>query len=383
MTAPPAVTGVSPPAGPTTGGTLVTITGTNLADAMAVEFGSTPVTGFLTDTASLIVVTSPAGSGTVDVTVITPSGPSATSSADEFTYFVSRAVPTSLSAVSGSGIVGVGATLTATLTDGALPLPGSMVTFTLIEGGTVTPLGTAATDDSGVATLTGVNLAGFGAGAYPGAVEASFAGGPIYAGSRASGTLVVIQEPPPHRNPPVIIGEQPLFLRKINKKGKPIGRPVLSGFVFDFSDPLNPSSATNGGNYQVDTITTKRVKKQTRRILHPITSFSVAYNAANDSVTLTFAGKQTFRTGGQITVVGGPPSGITGVSGAALAGSKAFTISPRARALSLSDPEPAAENRWVHDWACRRIESQAVSGRFHVIALGLAARVAAASLETL
>jgi hypothetical protein len=97
------------------------------------------------------------------------------------------------------------------------------------------------------------------------------------------------------------------------KVSKPIGRPVLSGCVFDFSAPLNPASATNNANYQVDTVTSKRIKKQSRHILHPITTFSVAYSAANDSATLTFAGKQTFRTGGQITVVGGPPSGITGV----------------------------------------------------------------------
>ena len=158
--------------------------------------------------------------------------------------------------------------------------------------------------------------------------SASFAGDSTYAASSASGALVVSAA-----TPLTIIGEQPLFRRKTNKKGKPIGKPVLSGFLFDFSQALNPSSATNNANYQVDTVTTKRVKKQTRHILHPITSFSVAYSAANDSVTLTFAGKQTFRTGGQITVVGGPPSGITGVSGAALAGSKVFTISPRGQSI--------------------------------------------------
>jgi hypothetical protein len=128
-----------------------------------------------------------------------------------------------------------------------------------------------------------------------------------------------------------IIREQPLFRRKNNTKGRPMGKPILTGFEFGFSDALNPSSATSGTNYQVDTITTKRVKNQARRILHPIASFSVAYNAANDSVTLTFAGKQTFRTGGQITVVGGTPAGITGASGSALPGSTVFTISPGGR----------------------------------------------------
>jgi hypothetical protein len=321
--------GVSPAAGPTTGGTLVTITGTNLAGAKAVDFGLVQVTNFISDIASQIILSSPAGTGTVLVTVMTASGTSAISSADLFSYFLSQAVSTNISAVSGSGTVGGTATLACTLSASVGPLAGRTVTFTLSEGGTVRTVGTAITGANGVATLTGVSLAGLSAGIYSGAVGASFAGDSTYAGTSGSGTLVMSATKPP----PVIIGEQPLFRRKTNKKGKPIGKPVLSGFVFDFSDPLDPASAANGGNYQVDTITTKRVKKQTRRILHPITGFSVAYSAANDSVTLTLAGKQTFKTGGQITVVGGPPSGITGDSGAALAGSKVFTISPRGQRI--------------------------------------------------
>jgi hypothetical protein len=326
---PPAVTGISPSAGPAAGGTRVTITGTNLAGATAVDFGLTQVISFISDTASQIIVSSPAGTGAVDVTVVTPGGTSPTSPGDQFNYFPSQALPTNLSAVSSSGTRGETATLTCTLTASALPLAGRTVNFTLSEGGTVRTVGTAATNANGVATLTGVNLAGLNSGTYQGAVGASFAGDSTYAGSSASGTLVVSAT----QSPPVIIGEQPLFRRKTNHTGKPIGRPVLSAFVFDFSEPLDPTSAASGGNYQIDTVTTKRVKKQTRRILHPITSFSVAYSAANDSVTLTFAGKQTFRTGGQITVVGGPPSGVTGISGAALAGSKVFTISPRGQSI--------------------------------------------------
>jgi hypothetical protein len=131
----------------------------------------------------------------------------------------------------------------------------------------------------------------------------------------------------------LIIREQPLFQRKTNKKGKPIGSPVLRGFLFDFSEALNPANATSKGNYQVDSVTIERVKKHTQRVFHPITGFSVAYTAANDSVTLTFTGNQTFRTGGQITVVGGPPSGVTGASGVALSGSNVFTISPRGQSI--------------------------------------------------
>jgi hypothetical protein len=248
-------------------------------------------------------------------------------------YFATHAVASTVSAVSGGGSVGGTGTLACTLTAGSVPLAGKPVVFILSEGGTVRIAGTATTDAIGVATLTGVSLAGVGVGIYSAAISASFAGDSTYTSSSASGALAVNATTPPPQNPPVIIGEQPLFRRKINKKGKPVGRPVLSGFVFNFSEPLDPASASNGGNYQIDTITTKRVKKQTRRILHPITSFAVAYTAANDSVTLTFAGKQTFKTGGQINVVGGPPSGVTGVSGAALAGSRVFRISPRGQSV--------------------------------------------------
>ncbi len=63
----------------------MTITGTNLGGASAVEFGSNAAT-ITADSATSITATSPAGTGTVDVTVTTAGGTSATSPADEFTY---------------------------------------------------------------------------------------------------------------------------------------------------------------------------------------------------------------------------------------------------------------------------------------------------------
>ena len=87
----PTVTGISPTAGPLGGGTSVTITGTNLAYAMAVNFARTAVTTFTSDTGTQIVLNSPAGgAGTVDVTVVTPGGTSATSTADQFSYLAAQ-----------------------------------------------------------------------------------------------------------------------------------------------------------------------------------------------------------------------------------------------------------------------------------------------------
>ena len=75
--APPAVSGIIPASGPTTGGTSVTITGTNLANATAVDFGSTAAT-ITSDSATQIVATSPVEpAGTVDVTVVAAGGTSA------------------------------------------------------------------------------------------------------------------------------------------------------------------------------------------------------------------------------------------------------------------------------------------------------------------
>jgi eukaryotic-like serine/threonine-protein kinase len=81
--APPALTGISPTCGSTDGKTLVTLTGTNLAGATGVSFGSA-AGAISTDTATQITVFSPPGkAGTVSVTATSPAG---TSNAEEFTY---------------------------------------------------------------------------------------------------------------------------------------------------------------------------------------------------------------------------------------------------------------------------------------------------------
>jgi hypothetical protein len=94
---PPVVAGISPNVGPHTGGTSVTISGTGLANATAVHFGSTAAT-IISDTATQIVVRSPAEPlGSVDVTVTTAGGTSAASSADRFSYTTTSTTWTGLS----------------------------------------------------------------------------------------------------------------------------------------------------------------------------------------------------------------------------------------------------------------------------------------------
>ena len=134
----PTVTSVVPGSGPTGGGTSVTITGTNLAGATGVRFGTASGTGVVVSSATSVTATAPTGSGTVDVTVTTPGGTSPTSSADQFTYVVST-TPT-VSAVSpASGPVAGGTSVTITGTNftgvtavdfGTAPATGVTVTST-------------------------------------------------------------------------------------------------------------------------------------------------------------------------------------------------------------------------------------------------------------
>ncbi|MGW7689626.1 IPT/TIG domain-containing protein [Streptomyces asiaticus] len=94
----PALNSLSPTSGPVGGGNTVTITGTNLTGATQVLFGATPAT-ILTNTATQITVTAPAGTGTVNVAVTTPGG---TSNPLPYTYTtVSAPTLTSLSPTSG------------------------------------------------------------------------------------------------------------------------------------------------------------------------------------------------------------------------------------------------------------------------------------------
>ncbi len=101
----PAVTGIGPANGPATGGTSVTIIGTNFTGATSVNFGTIAATAFTVNSATSITAISPAGTGTVHVTVVTSSGTSATGNADLFTYALA-VTPTITVLTPNSGLVG-------------------------------------------------------------------------------------------------------------------------------------------------------------------------------------------------------------------------------------------------------------------------------------
>ncbi len=83
----PAVTGVSPSAGPTAGGNTVTITGSNFTSGATVTFGTAAASSVSFVSSTELMATAPANSaGPVDVTVTTSDGTSETSPADQYTY---------------------------------------------------------------------------------------------------------------------------------------------------------------------------------------------------------------------------------------------------------------------------------------------------------
>ena len=114
----PIVTGVSPSHGSTAGAITVTITGTGLADATAVKFGGVPGT-ITRDSGTQITAISPAGTGTVNITVTAPAGTSPATTADRFTYRTPAPTVTAVSPSQGSTVGGTRVTITGTNLSGA------------------------------------------------------------------------------------------------------------------------------------------------------------------------------------------------------------------------------------------------------------------------
>lgn len=89
----PLVTGISPDRGPSTGGTPVTITGTNFLCDPVVLFGPSPA-GIFSSSPTQLLVQSPSGlAGPVQVTVSTPGGTSAALPSDVFLFVGGEPTP--------------------------------------------------------------------------------------------------------------------------------------------------------------------------------------------------------------------------------------------------------------------------------------------------
>jgi len=112
---------------------------------------------------------------------------SGSTTVQNFSLVASAGATTSLSVVPASGTYGGTTTLSATLTAAGTGVSGKTISFT-VSG---TPKGSAFTNGSGVATISGVSLSGIDAGSYPAGVAASFAGDGSYVSSSGTNTLTV------------------------------------------------------------------------------------------------------------------------------------------------------------------------------------------------
>lgn len=146
---------ISPNQGTTGGGTTVTITGTNLAGATAVKFGSKPA-AITANTPTSVTVTSPSGSGTVPVTVTTAAG---TSNPLDF-YYIGAPFKASLSAASGPSAGGNTVTISGTglATASSVAFGGNIATPTVTSDSLLSvtvPAGTSGSVGVSVTTAGG------------------------------------------------------------------------------------------------------------------------------------------------------------------------------------------------------------------------------------
>jgi hypothetical protein len=126
----PVVNGVSPNSGPLAGGTPVTISGTNFAGPTAVYFGTTAATNVTVVSSTEVTATIPKGkAGTVNVTVTTLGGTSATSKADQFTYTATKKAP----AIITSGAIAADASDLALLALTGQPSPSATIQRRMVD----------------------------------------------------------------------------------------------------------------------------------------------------------------------------------------------------------------------------------------------------------
>jgi IPT/TIG domain len=111
----PTILAVVPSSGPKAGGNTAAITGSHFTGATQVRFGSISVAFSVFGDGHISILSVPAGTGAVDVTVTTPAGTSATSSYDRYTYLATPTItsvnPTSGSTAGGTSVIITGANL--------------------------------------------------------------------------------------------------------------------------------------------------------------------------------------------------------------------------------------------------------------------------------
>ncbi|HXN39441.1 MAG TPA: IPT/TIG domain-containing protein [Solirubrobacteraceae bacterium] len=156
----PAISSLSPNVGSAAGQTTVTLTGSNFDEATAVHFGANAAVSFEVTSDTTATAVAPAGMGTVDVTITTPAGVSATGAADRYTYVHTPTV-SKLSTKSGPVAGHTSVTITGTEFTGVTAVSfgaAGALHFTVVSPTSITaeaPPGTAGTVDVIVTNAAG------------------------------------------------------------------------------------------------------------------------------------------------------------------------------------------------------------------------------------
>jgi hypothetical protein len=149
---PPTVSSVNPNSGSTSGGTNVTINGSNFVDGATVSFGGTSASNVNVASSTSITSTTPAhAAGAVSVTVTNPDGQSATLG-NGFTYTISTPPPTITSITPNSGTTAGGTSVTIS---GSNFVSGASVGFGGVASTNVTVI-----NSSSISAITPAHTAG-------------------------------------------------------------------------------------------------------------------------------------------------------------------------------------------------------------------------------
>jgi N-acetylneuraminic acid mutarotase len=195
-------------------------------------------------------------------------------------------VATTLTLAPAVGIYSGSTDLQATLSSSDGGISGATVSFT-IDG---LPVGSATTNSSGVATLSGVSLDGRNAGAYPGIVDASFAGTPNFQSSSGTGDLEVSRATPSIAwpFPAPITYAAPLGPAQLNASATFNSSPLEGTFVYApaAGTVLNAGISTLSTSFEpIDTVNYESVWANALITVNPSgTSTTVQSSSAGPSV---------------------------------------------------------------------------------------------------
>jgi streptogramin lyase len=188
---------------------------------------------------------------------------------------------------------------------------------------------------NGIATFSGLTATAASSGD---AILASTTGLP----STTTSPLNVTAGPPPPPPPPpstppapptptpTIVLEHVTDTQKLNKKAKPSGKPVFTGFSLQYSTAMNAATAGLASNYQVVAETVRKVKRKNVIGYKPV-NFTVSYTPTTDSVSINLSSPKPFTKGGRIVI-----SGVTTQAGVSLDSSDTMlSILPKAKRITL------------------------------------------------